>query len=163
MVSLQAKTVADFRKRGYVVAAVERQKRFPDRKKRRCNQCGNVPQIGIRHDLWNCFDLLACRPDPPHLVLLQVTSASNHAIRRTKVLTSPEARFWLVAGGSICIQSWRKGEDRRWHSREDWLSVDHFPRSLPATVAELYESRRREKLPDYPQDSTLFKEDEVPF
>lgn len=163
MISLQAKTVADFRKRGYVVAPVERQKRFPDKHKRRCNACGNVPLIGIRHDLWNCFDLLACRPDPPHLVLLQTTSAANHATRRTKVLTSPEARFWLVAGGSICIQSWKQGAGRRWLSRDEWLKVDDFPRSLPATVEDLYESRRREKLPEYPENTTLFKSDEVPF
>ena len=164
MISLQEKTVDYFRKEGYVVAPVERRKRFPDRKKRRCNVCGHVPMIDIRHDLWNCFDLLACRPtSPPQVVLIQTTSAAHHAIRRTKVLTSPEARFWLQAGGAICIQSWKKGTDRRWHARDEWLSVDHFPRSLPATVAELYESRRREKLPEYPQDTTLFKPDEVPF
>lgn len=168
MISLQAKTVEYFRRGGYVVAPVERQKRFPDKRKRRCNVCGNVPLIGIRHDLWNCFDLLACKPTSlqnhlPKLVLIQTTSAANHAMRRTKVLCSPEARFWLLAGGSICIQSWRKGADRRWHSRDEWLSVDHFPRSLPATVEEFYEARRREKLPEYPEDTTLFREDEVPF
>lgn len=164
MISLQEKTVDYFRKAGYVVASVERRKRFPDRKRHRCNVCGNVPLIDIRQDLWNCFDLLACRPDrPPHVVLIQTTSASNHAIRRTKVLTSPEARFWLLAGGAVCIQSWKKGTDRRWHSRDEWLREDDFPRSLPATVEELYESRRREKLPEYPEDTTLFKPDEVPF
>lgn len=164
MISLQAKTVEYFREEGYVIASVERRKRFPDRKKRRCGACGNVPLIDIRNDLWNCFDLLACKPSsPPKLVLIQTTSGANHAIRRTKVLTCPEARFWLLSGGSICIQSWAKGADRRWHARNEWLSVDHFPRSLPATVAELYESRRREKLPEYPEDTTLFQEDEVPF
>lgn len=164
MISLQAKTTEHFRREGYVVAAVERQKRFPDRNKRRCNACGNIPQIGIRHDLWNCFDLLACRPtSPPKLVLIQTTSAANHATRRTKVLTSPEARFWLLAGGSILIQSWRKGTDRRWHSRDEWLQVDDFPRSLPATVEAFYEAKRREKLPDYPRNAKLFKQDEVPF
>jgi hypothetical protein len=166
MISLQAKTVDWFRKEGYVVASVERQKRFPDKRKHRCNLCGNIPLISIKHDLWNSFDLLACRPESlnrPNLVLIQTTDASHHAMRRTKVLTSPEARFWLLAGGSICIQSWQKGTDRRWHSRNEWLSVDDFPRSLPATVPELYESRRREKLPDYPQGAELFKEEEVPF
>lgn len=163
MKSLQDKTVQYFRARGYVVASVERHKRFPDRKKRQCFACGNLPQIGIRSDLWNCFDLLACSPDPPRLILLQTTSAANHASRRTKVLTSPEARFWLQAGGEICIQSWKQGAGRRWLSREEWLSVDHFPRNLPATVAELYESRRKEKLPEYPRKTTLFQEDEVPF
>lgn len=163
MISLQDKTSDYFRKEGYVVASVERQVRFPDRNRGRCNLCGNVPLIGIRRDLWSCFDLLACRPDPPHLVLVQTTSAANHATRRTKVLTAPEARFWLLAGGSICIQSWRKGTDRRWHARSEWLEVDDFPRNLPRTVEELYEARRREKLPDYPEDTTLFQPDEVPF
>lgn len=164
MVSLQAKTVDYFREKGYVVAPVERRKRFPDRKRHRCSVCGNVPMIDVRHDLWNCFDLLACKPDhPPNLVLIQTTSAANHAARRTKVLTSAEARFWLQAGGAICIQSWKQGAGRRWHPRDEWLSVGDFPRNLPATPAAMYESRRREKMRDYPEDTTLFQEDEASF
>lgn len=163
MISLQAKTVDYFKNLGYVVAQVERRKQFPNRNRVRCLTCGSIPMVSIRHDLWNCFDLLACRPDlPAVVVLIQTTSAANHAIRRTKILTSPEARFWLMAGGAICIQSWKK-ESRRWAARTEFLKLDQFPRSLPATVAEFYESKRREKLPEYPQNTTLFKRDEVPF
>jgi len=145
-----------FREQGYIVGSVERRKRFPARGKQRCRACGAVPMVDISHDLWNVFDLIAINPlTPVGRVLVQTTSASNHASRRTKILTSPEAKFCLQSGMSICIQSWVK-KNNRWQSREEWLTLDQFSDSLPATVPEFYEAQRKAKLPDLPPGADIF-------
>lgn len=169
MSQLQQRTMEAFRERGYIVGSVERRKRFPARGKARCKACGAVPMVDIAHDLFNVFDLIAFKPTSGNFVskiFIQTTSAANHATRRTKILTSPEAKFWLMAGGAICIQSWAK-KNNRWQARDEWLSLDQFPRSLPATVFDFYEDQRRSKLPALPPGSTLLsegiKDAEIPF
>lgn len=165
MSQLQQRTMERFRAQGYIVGSVERRKRFPARGKQRCMSCGAVPMVDIAHDLWNVFDLIACRPGF-RIVLVQSTSSSNHATRRTKILTSAEAKFWLMSGGLICLQSWKKVWNR-WQAQDEWLTLDQFPRSLPETVEEFYEEQRKAKLPDLPPGTQLFyspiKDEEIPF
>jgi len=168
MSQLQQRTMECFRERGYIVGSVERRKRFPARGKQRCKLCGAVPMVDISHDLWNVFDLIACRPnlDRAAIVLVQSTSSSNHATRRTKILTSAEAKFWIMSGGFICLQSWKKVSNR-WQSQDEWLTLNQFPRSLPETVEEFYEAQRKAKLPDLPPGTDIFpnpiRDEEIPF
>lgn len=169
MSALQGKTIEHFKSHGYIVGSVERRKRFPAKGKPPCRACGSLPMIDISHDLWNVFDLIAVRPVDgklPARVLIQTTSASNHATRRTKILTSPEARFCLMAGISLCIESWRKVKNR-WQPTDEWLTLDQFPRSLPATVPDFYEEQKRAKMPDFPPGVPMFSspilDEECPF
>lgn len=170
MSQLQQRTMETFRERGYIVGSVERRKRFPARGKQRCKACGAVQMVDIAHDLFNVFDLIAFKPPTEEkwdqIVLVQSTSAANHATRRTKILTSPEAKFWMQSGGMICLQSWSKVKNR-WQPRDEWITLDMFPRSLPATVEDFYEDQRRSKLPDLPPGTTLLREGikdaEIPF
>lgn len=161
MSQLQQRTMENFRERGYIVGSVERRKRFPARGKQRCKACGAVPMVDIAHDLFNVFDLIAFKPPTEEyfdaIVLVQSTSSANHGARRTKILTSPEAKFWLESGGMICLQSWSKVKNR-WQARDEWIKQDMFPRSLPATIPDFYEDQRRSKLPDVPPGSTLLRE-----
>jgi hypothetical protein len=152
MSQLQQRTMQEFRERGYIVGSVERRKRFPARGKPRCRACGAVPMVDISSDLWNCFDLIACAP-MSNIFLIQVTSASNHAARRNKILASPEAKFFVMSqSGTICIQSWQK-KNNRWQSRDEFITLDQFPRSLPETVEQFYDEQRIKKLPLFQADA----------
>lgn len=167
MSDLQQRTMRDLRERGYLVGSVERRKRFPAKSKSPCRACGHVLMVDIAHDLWNVFDLVAIRPlhiCPGKLavVFVQTTSASNHAARRNKIIASAEARFCLLAGAMILIQSWRK-KDNRWQATDEWITLDQFVEGLPETPSVLYEQQERAKLPDLPPGTTLFKQEEVPF
>lgn len=166
MSQLQQRTMEYFRERGYVVGSVERRKRFPARGKPRCKACGSVPMVDIAHDLWNVFDVVACCPNLDEIVLIQSTSSANHATRRTKILTSAEAKFWLMSGGRICLQSWAK-KSNRWQAKDEWISLDQFPRSLPETVEGFYEEQRKAKLPDLPPGTEMFhapiRDADIPF
>src|SRR5580658_8209814 len=104
MSELQRRTEALLRDRGYLTGSVERRKRFPSRGKTACSACGALPMIDIASDLFNVFDLIGFRPGYGHLddevVLVQVTSASNHADRRNKILASAEAKLCLLSGAN---------------------------------------------------------------
>lgn len=85
----------------------------------------------IRQDLFGFGDLLAFRPGQPGSVLVQTTSGTNHAARRTKILQNEVARDWLKAGNWILLQSWRKGgavgKRKVWTEKSEYLSLDQFP------------------------------------
>lgn len=65
------------------------------------------PHMRVRQDLFGFADLLAIKPGV--ILLVQVTSGSNTAARRTKILTEcrENAAKWLDAGGEIEIHGWR--------------------------------------------------------
>ena len=89
-----ARTLAEYRKRGYMIGAVERWS----------------PHTNRRHDLFGFIDLIACGQG--EIVAIQATTTSNLASRATKIKTDPEvseaARRWLQAGGRIVVIGWRK-------------------------------------------------------
>ena len=173
MSDLQRRTEALLRSKGYLTGSVERRKSFPARGKPACRACGAMPMIDIASDLWNVFDLIALKPqehDPwakKPVVFVQVTSASNHADRRNKIIASNEAKLCLLSGASILIQSWRKKENR-WQSHDEWITVDQFVFGLADTAQQFYEDERRRKRPDLPPGSTLplsedLKDENMPF
>ena len=172
MSDLQRRTEALLQKRGYLTGSVERRKRFPARGKPACKACGAMPMIDISHDLWTVFDLVAVRPiifgvlSNPTVCFVQVTSASNHADRRNKIIASNEAKLCLLAGASILIQSWRK-KDNRWQAQDEWISLDQFVFGLADTAEQFYEDEKRRKMPDLPPGVTLplspYLKEETPF
>jgi len=170
MSDLQRRSEALLRQRGYLTGSVERRKRFPAHGKPPCRACGHVPMVDIASDLWNVFDLIAIKPaaikDVLSTVFVQVTSSTNHATRRNKIVASSEARLCLLSGARILIQSWRKKENR-WQFQDEWISLDQFVDGLPNTAEQFYESERKRKQPDLPPGSTLplspLADEDIPF
>ncbi len=163
MSDLQRRSMDHWRGQGYLVASVEHRKRFPAKGKPKCRACGHMPMIDISVDLWNCFDLLAIHTDGT-LALIQVTSNTNHATRREKILSSGEAKLCYLAGFKIIIESWKKVTGR-WQLRDEELTLDQFPVDLPVNASDLYEMQRRAKLPELPlfQKPGFIAKEEIPF
>ena len=110
------RSLKNLRERGYMVAVVEKYN----------------AHIKRRIDLWGFGDLLACRlPDEDGIsampVIVQTTTASNMASRRTKIAESEEARFWKACGGAVLLHGWAKrpplkGKKRiRVELKEEWI------------------------------------------
>jgi hypothetical protein len=165
MSDLQRRSEAYLRSQGYLTASVERRKRFPAKGKPPCRACGSVQMIDIASDLWGVFDLLAIKRQD--VVFAQVTSSSNHADRRNKIIASNEAKLCLLAGARILIQSWRK-VNNRYQAHDEWISLNQFVFGLADTAEQFYEDERRRKRPDLPPGSTLaltcpFKDEDIAF
>ncbi len=153
---------------GFLVSTVEGLRRFPDKKRSACQACGHQPLIELKTDMWGIFDLVAEHPQKRERVYVQVTgdSGGNHAKRRNAILGSFEAKLVLLAGAKILVQSWRKDTRiNRYVLREEEIRLQDFKQAFgyPNTVAELVEIRRKEKKPDLPSGSTLFKAEEETF
>lgn len=157
----QERTRANLTSRGYLVGTVEKKKKFPNRKKGPCLECGNQPMIEISSDLWEVFDIVAVHPSKMKfdIVFVQTTSRTNHAARRNKILSSMEAKLVLLSGALILIQSWRQEgtAGSRWLVYDEWITLDMYKQAphYPNTVAELLEIRRKEKKSDLPPGTTL--------
>ena len=109
-----ARTLAELRKRGYIVAVVERWN----------------PYARIRQDLFGFIDVLAIKSDPPEVLAVQATSGSNHAARVRKILEECEnAAPWLRAGGRIEVWAWTKrmrGKSPRYELRAEPITADRI-------------------------------------
>jgi hypothetical protein len=83
------------------------------------------PYAKIRQDLFGA-DILALKPGEPVLVV-QATSGSNHAARRTKLDAEGFTALWEGAGATIEVWSWSKqgarGQRKVWTVRREALSV----------------------------------------
>ena len=167
MSDLQRRSMDHWRDQGYLVASVEHRKRFPAKGKPKCRACGHMPMIDIAVDMFGCFDLEVIHSDGT-IAFIQVTSHSNHATRREKILSSGEAKVCCIAGFKIIVESWKKVEGR-WQLRDEELTLDQFPVDLPTSALDLYEMQRRAKLPELPAGATLFQkpefiqEEDIPF
>lgn len=51
------------------------------------------------------------------IVAVQVTSGSNHAARRTKILAEPRAKLWCDCGGVVEVWSYTKRKTGRYELR----------------------------------------------
>ena len=74
----------------------------------------------IKQDLWNFCDILAIRRN--EVLAVQVTSAANHASRRTKIADNEYVPKVREAGIRIEVHSWRKGASGRWEVKREDLS-----------------------------------------
>ena len=102
------RSLALLRKQGYEAAVVERWN----------------PHAKLRQDLFGFADIMAVRPGSPP-VMLQVTSRTNHAARRSKVLDSLSAHACAAAGMKVVVHSWGKLK-AGWTLKEDVLTVADF-------------------------------------
>ena len=84
-----------------------------------------------RQDLYGFADLLATRDgDKPKLI--QVTTSSNMAARRTKILNNEHAPHCLRGGFTIEVHGWgrykvkRGGKATVWRCRIEEITLAHF-------------------------------------
>ncbi len=81
------------------------------------------PFAKVRQDLFG-GDLLALKSGEPVLVI-QTTSGSNHASRRTKLEAAGYDALWKSAGASLEIWSWKqqgqRGKRKVWTVRRETL------------------------------------------
>lgn len=75
------------------------------------------PHAKIRQDAFGFGDLLAYHAEGG-VALVQTTSRSNMAARRTKIRESEHAAGWLAAGGRILLHGWHKS-GRRWQVKDE--------------------------------------------
>ena len=77
----------------------------------------------IRHDLFG-VEILALKPGEPVLVV-QATTGSNHAARRTKLDGEGFTALWEGAGAQLEVWSWAKqgprGSRKVWTVRRETL------------------------------------------
>ncbi len=114
-----ARTMEWLRKMGYRCAVVEKR----------------LPRGFVTVDLFGVFDIVAMKKDSPGILAIQVTSGSNHAARKDKVLASADAALWADCGGRIWVMSWRlagmKGARKLWEPRMDVIKASDFPELTP--------------------------------
>jgi hypothetical protein len=86
------------------------------------------PHSRVRQDLFGWMDIIALLG--PNTLGLQVTSGTNHAARRAKILAEPRALAWLQAGNLVEIWSVRKagprGKRKLWQIRKEALTLEDF-------------------------------------
>lgn len=108
--SLLERSLKDLRERGFTAVKVEHFNHFAH----------------VRQDLFGIFDILAIKPQgsnmlfpaPGRIVGVQVTDHSHYAAHKTKLVTHPNTRTWLSAGGLIELHSWKK-LDKYWVLRNE--------------------------------------------
>jgi hypothetical protein len=117
-----ARTLDLLRREGWLAAVVERYNAFAK----------------VRVDLYGFGDVIACRPGGG-VLLVQCTSASNHAARVSKAISLPALRTWLASGGLFSVWSWRKSKTRWLCRRQDITAADltltPTPNATPADAA----------------------------
>ena len=94
------RTLAEMRKRGYLVAIVERWN----------------PWAKIRQDLFGIVDVLAIGNG--ETVAIQCTSGSNVSSRIAKIADSAATPEMRKAGWKILAHGWRKNAAGKWTLRE---------------------------------------------
>lgn len=83
-----------------------------------------------RRDLFNFADLLVLGSGGGSPLAVQVTSGSNHASRRAKILSEPRAELWVRSGCRIEVWSFEKkgalGKSKRWEMRTEEIGWTAF-------------------------------------
>jgi hypothetical protein len=112
MSSPTQRTLAECKRRGYVVQVVERWCQYSRR----------------RIDLLGGIDIVALTP--AGILGIQACAGASHAARRSKLLAEPRLHAWLAAGGKLAVWSWSKrgarGKRKLWTLREDELATADY-------------------------------------
>lgn len=101
-----ARSMAYLRQQGYRVEIVEKWNAFTRTKK----------------DLFGCIDLLAVGNG--HTLAVQVTSRSNMASRRAKILAAEAFPDMMRSGWQVWLHGWAKNRSNRWEIKAELLSED---------------------------------------
>lgn len=72
-----------------------------------------------QHDFLGIFDFVCFGSG--ETVGMQLTTASNRAARREKILAAREYRWVKDAGWRVLLLTWKKELNGRWSAREEWL------------------------------------------
>jgi hypothetical protein len=98
-----ARALKECRKRGWTSQVVERWNAWAKK----------------RLDLFGVIDVVAITPDG--ILGIQVTTGTNHASRREKILAEPNVRAWVAAGGRFELWSYAQrgasGKRKLWTLR----------------------------------------------
>lgn len=109
-----ARAMADLRQLGFEPWVVE----------------SRIPHTFITRDCFGFADILAHRPGVG-ILLIQVTSGSNHAARRAKCYAEPRLRSWLLSGGRVEIWSYAKrgaaGTRKLYQLRRNEITLADLP------------------------------------
>lgn len=77
------------------------------------------PYAKVRHDLFQCIDILAINGKA--VLGVQATSGSNISARLSKIASLPAATLWKASGGLLEVWGWRKvgarGKRKTWEVR----------------------------------------------
>ena len=95
------RTTAELRARGWMYEITERWNQYDHK----------------RHDLFAFIDIVVLSPCS---ILAIQTGIGGHAAHRDKILSSPEARQWLISGGRVQIWTWRKVKLKRGSKALRW-------------------------------------------
>ena len=106
----QQRSTKVLRERGWHVEVVE--------------QTIRAGKLIFKRDMLGAFDLQCWPVDDRQegTMLVQVTSASNHAARRTKIANEPRVAYARRANQSLALHSWRKDSKGKWQLREEDVS-----------------------------------------
>lgn len=110
MTSPTQRALALYKKRGCKVFVAERWNGFAK----------------IRQDAFGFGDLLVIDPVNQEIILVQVTSATNHSTRVNKVLSISEAKDWLQAKGKIVVMSFKRKDNGRYDVREEFINMENI-------------------------------------
>jgi hypothetical protein len=89
-----------------------------------------IAQAKKRIDAFGFGDILGFFMAPNNIkngaTLFQVTSGTNFAARKKKILEIEGAKGWLMCGNSICIHGWRQLKNKKtgkyhWACKEEWI------------------------------------------
>ena len=109
-----ARSLARLREAGYIVCVVERFNSFSK----------------TRVDAFGFGDILAVHPGRKGAVLIQSTTSDNASKRREKILATPDAVRWLLAGNEIVLHAWGKrggrGKRKMWTLNSENITADMF-------------------------------------
>lgn len=72
----------------------------------------------VRIDLFGFIDIVAMNRDDKEIIGIQSTSRGNMNKRILKILSIPDAKYWLEIGGKIHVHGWSKkgkvGQRKLW-------------------------------------------------
>lgn len=119
------RTLALYRKQGYVCGKVER---WIERTKQRIDLFGTIDILCIQRSVVYTGDIEYVYAGG--IIGVQASSGSNHAAHRTKALCEPLLGVWLQAGGRFQIVTWSQkgpaGKRKVWTERVEELTLKDF-------------------------------------
>ena len=116
------RTLAMYRKQGYLLAIVEKFNKF-------------VPPHGVRQDLFGFGDILGLGKGEKCCTMFQTCRGADHAEHKAKILSERRAQTWLDEGQRILLVSWSKkgarGQVKKWDPRIEEITVKDFETAAP--------------------------------